>query len=79
MITMCKILPYFVKFVNSFLLVKKGSSGKTFIYPFKRRLVLLHWTKGYVSYMAICLRHVKTIACDRFFFTDFVSIHSEGG
>jgi len=29
--------------------------------------------------MAICLGHVKTIVRDQFFFTDFVSIHGEGG
>jgi len=29
--------------------------------------------------MAVCLRHVETIVRDRFFFTDFVFIHDEGG
>jgi len=29
--------------------------------------------------MVVCLRHVKTIVRDQFFFTDFVYIHGEGG
>jgi len=55
--------------------------GYHLIHLFKRSLksfVLLQWTKGYLS-MAICLCHVETIVCDRFFFTDFVSIHGGGG
>jgi len=90
MITMCKILAYIyikkiVKFINAFFLVKKASSGKIldiilFIYSRGARISLFHCSGlKDVWVMAICLRHVETIVCDRFFFIDLIFIHGEGG
>jgi len=38
--------------------------------------VSLLWTK---EVMAVRLFHVENIVCNQFFYTDFVSVYSEGG
>jgi len=59
--------------------VKKGSSGKSL------DIILFAYSRGVPKscselkdmwVMVVCLRRVKNITCDQFFFTDFVFAHA---
>jgi len=63
--------------------MKKGSSGKNLyiiLFACSRgvRKSLFHCSSlNDTKIMTLCLRHIETIVRNRFFFTDFVSVHSE--